>query len=509
MTTRAIQIESLLDPIVDYRDNSIASGYTVYFYSAGTSSPKNVWTEKEKTNPYTSRTLGSDGSVQLYGDGVYKIVIKDGDGTTVYSWDNIKVQANTFTVQNKSGTYTATADDDLILCDGTFTVNIATVAGFTHPLIIKRISGTVTVDPYSTETIDGSATISLTASDDSVVLYPDVAASVWRRADSLSGLTATVAELNQLSGVVVGGTGSGDILTTDGAQNITLKTGLDIDGDGDISGTLTLSKGSGNSLTTTANINAGSLSFGGTDVPNFFAYSSACIHRSIFVYNGGATAYTVKTGGGFYRVQDKLAYWDSELTTSAIPTPSASTRYYLYLDYSAITSKTAITSNELIWSSTAPTYSHQYKGLFNGSDLCILSVITNGTPDDILIFYHDGGTYVSFEDQYSVGTITSQTSWVDLDISGYVPNFGETKAHMTFASSAVSSGGASYVFYRKNGSSGSGHLISAGYTSGSVSYDTGSIDVFTDTSQIIEWMHDTNHATTTGYVDGFYLPQGM
>ncbi len=195
-TTRALQITELLTPVIDYRTNSVASGYTAYFYSAGTSSAKNVWTEKEKTNPYTSRTLGSDGTAQVYGDGVYRIIIKDTDGTTVYDWDNIKVQANTFTIQTKSDTYTATADDDLILCSGTFTVNLAAVTGFSHPLIIKRVSGTITIDPYSDETIDGSSTISLTSADDSAVLYPDTVSGTWRRADRLSGLTATTTEIN-------------------------------------------------------------------------------------------------------------------------------------------------------------------------------------------------------------------------------------------------------------------------------------------------------------------------
>ena len=76
MTTRAIQIESLLDPVIDGSTGDLASGYTVYFYAAGTTTAKNVWTEKEKSNAFTSKTIGSDGTIQLYGDGIYKIVIK-------------------------------------------------------------------------------------------------------------------------------------------------------------------------------------------------------------------------------------------------------------------------------------------------------------------------------------------------------------------------------------------------------------------------------------------------
>ena len=65
MTTRALQFDLLRTPVIDYRDGSVAAGYSVEFYSAGTSTAKNVWTEKEKTNAYTTRTLGSDGTVTV------------------------------------------------------------------------------------------------------------------------------------------------------------------------------------------------------------------------------------------------------------------------------------------------------------------------------------------------------------------------------------------------------------------------------------------------------------
>jgi len=57
--------------------------------------------------------------------------------------------------------------------------------------------------------------------------------------------------------------------------------------------------------------------------------------RSQFTYNGDTTAYTIKCKAAQYFCKDKLCYWTSELTTSAIGTPAADTWYYLYLDYSA------------------------------------------------------------------------------------------------------------------------------------------------------------------------------
>ena len=195
MSTRALQIECLLTPLYDYRNGSLCSAYTVYFYSAGTSTAKNVWTEKEKTNPYTSRTLGSDGTIQVYGDGVYKIVIKDGDGTAVYTWDNVKIQHPNVAVLEKSGTYTATVEDDYILVNttgGNVTINLYAAASFTHPLCIKNIgANSVIIDGSGAELIEGSATYTISVQDMSVWLFSN--GSAWFVAnDSVAYTTEAV-----------------------------------------------------------------------------------------------------------------------------------------------------------------------------------------------------------------------------------------------------------------------------------------------------------------------------
>jgi hypothetical protein len=182
MSTRAAQIELLADPLLDPTTGSLCSGYLAEFYSAGTSTAKNVWTEKEKTNPFTTYTLDSGGTALLYGDGEYKIIVKNISGLAVLTLDNIKIQANTYSVVSKTNNYTVTPDDDVVICTGTFTLSLDSVVGFTHEVVIKVVSGTVTLDPYSTQTIDGVSTISLTTS---IVLYPDIASNTWR-SDTIS-----------------------------------------------------------------------------------------------------------------------------------------------------------------------------------------------------------------------------------------------------------------------------------------------------------------------------------
>ena len=178
MTTRAAQIELVLGSLLDPNTGDLCSGYTAYFYAAGTSTPKNVWTEKEKTNPFTSYALDSAGKALLYGDGIYKIVIKNIESTIVLSLDNVKIRANNFSVLQKTEAYTVTPDDDIIICDGTFTLSFQDVTLFTNPITVKPTSGsTITLDPYASQTIDGSSPFSVT---NAIVLYPDVVSSTWR-----------------------------------------------------------------------------------------------------------------------------------------------------------------------------------------------------------------------------------------------------------------------------------------------------------------------------------------
>jgi hypothetical protein len=172
MTTRALQFECLRTPLIDYRSQSIGSGYTVYFYSSGTSTAKNAWTDADQTTPITSATIGSDGTVTAFGEGVYKVVVKDADGTTVYTWDPILVGYPYYGIRTVIATGSQQTYDDFLLVNTTsasVTINALAAANWKRPLKIQRIAGSNSIifDPDGSETIDGSAT--LTWSSDSIV----------------------------------------------------------------------------------------------------------------------------------------------------------------------------------------------------------------------------------------------------------------------------------------------------------------------------------------------------
>lgn len=63
-------------------------------------------------------------------------------------------------VQTKSGAYTVLVTDDVIECSGTFTLSLYTAVGNAgRPLEIVNVgTGTITADPFGSQTIGGAAT---------------------------------------------------------------------------------------------------------------------------------------------------------------------------------------------------------------------------------------------------------------------------------------------------------------------------------------------------------------
>ena len=88
----ALQIDMLLSQVRS-ASGSLAGG-KVYFYAAGTSTPKDVYLDINKTPPAAANpyTLDANGTAQLYGDGTYRVVIKTAAGVTVYDRDNLKFE---------------------------------------------------------------------------------------------------------------------------------------------------------------------------------------------------------------------------------------------------------------------------------------------------------------------------------------------------------------------------------------------------------------------------------
>lgn len=116
--SRAIQIETLLAGVSDSSGNPLAAG-KVYSYEAGTTTPKALYTDQsqsvEASNPVV---LNSSGQAQVYANGSYKLVVKDSDDQTLYTWDNLLFGINDEgitwgdTTTGSSNAYVATPSPD-------------------------------------------------------------------------------------------------------------------------------------------------------------------------------------------------------------------------------------------------------------------------------------------------------------------------------------------------------------------------------------------------------------
>ena len=86
----------------------LASG-KVYFYSAGTSTPKDTYSAAsaapgtENANPVI---LDSRGEATVYGVGSYKVVVKDSNDATIYTVDNYKISGTVDTADITDGAVT-------------------------------------------------------------------------------------------------------------------------------------------------------------------------------------------------------------------------------------------------------------------------------------------------------------------------------------------------------------------------------------------------------------------
>jgi hypothetical protein len=296
MATRAQQFDFLLagvnDP--DIPGAPLALG-TVKFYEVGTTTPKNVWTESAKTNDYTEYTLDANGVAELYGDGSYKIELYDSGGSLEYTFDEVKCTASTYNRRVVSTSpITVTPDDDIIFINtgsGNITLNLQDVALFSKPVTLKKISAsnTATYDAYSTQTIDGDLTGTLTADNDTVTLVPDTDSGKWRKSNHLAsglvGLTATIAELNQLDGNSLSKDGTTTIEDTGGTVS---ENALNVFAPN-------LSNGGAHRIrmgVSSASYNSGTLSFDYTSTgsaSNYFAVGMSGVGDVVKVYGSGDT----------------------------------------------------------------------------------------------------------------------------------------------------------------------------------------------------------------------------
>ena len=212
---------------------------------------------------------------------------------------------------------------------------------------------------------------------------------------------------------------------------------------------------------------------------------------------------------------NRRVYWASELTfqlgsggsNAASSNLGNNEWHYIYIDYSAVVSLglNLLTAAQFLNSTTGPTWSAANRGWYNGNDLCVFAVRTDGAAG-VLNFHHDGGDYVMYDASQTtnINGTDVDDSYVDCQINA--PALGHKMEIAVIGNANGFSAGA--LYYRVNGETGAhevGYLLN-----GSADRSQVDLTAFSDSSGLIEVkMQNSGASLMTVNTLGYYLPTGM
>lgn len=110
MSTKAKQFDALWSGILDNAGLPVSGGF-VYTYIAGSSSTtKATYNDRDKLSTASNPLiLDSYGRAEVYGDGLYNIIVKDSSGVTLWDMDNIEIIATNANLYLDTDTLTSSS----------------------------------------------------------------------------------------------------------------------------------------------------------------------------------------------------------------------------------------------------------------------------------------------------------------------------------------------------------------------------------------------------------------
>jgi hypothetical protein len=159
-------------------------GATVTVYLTGTTTKAQLYATNDTSQPIAN-------PVTTDANGRYAYFIEDGNYDETLQYGSVTASETfiqmfdlsggggggdaSLTVVPKSATYseTAVSGEVVILCTGTFTINLPTAVGNEAKITAKCLAGAVTLDPAGAETIDGGATAVVNVVGASITIVSD------------------------------------------------------------------------------------------------------------------------------------------------------------------------------------------------------------------------------------------------------------------------------------------------------------------------------------------------
>lgn len=163
-----------------FSGGALQAGIKVYHYVAGTTTLKNVYTDRAKLTTAAQPVMAdSQGIASFYADGIYKFVIKDANDATLYTYDNVNVADVGLTGE---GAAISSASTLTLGTDGTFfhvtgSVAIAAISG-TQSFVTLCFDATPTLTNSGSLILLGGVNYTVTAND--VIQFVNEGSDVWR-----------------------------------------------------------------------------------------------------------------------------------------------------------------------------------------------------------------------------------------------------------------------------------------------------------------------------------------
>lgn len=223
------------NPVLQALDSTGApiSGAKLNFYSTGTSSRKNTYSESTlttaNTNPVVADSAGRFGPIYLLADGAYKVVFTDADDNTIKTFDPVDARVATVVAATLAGTASSTG---LSASGGVLSLAINSLTEDTSPDVSSDFvatydnsaSGLKKVKPANLLALPRSYLAGCGVSDNATTDYLDIAAGVCRDSTNAANITlsALTKQFNSTfaAGTNQGGFASGESLPTSGTIHI-------------------------------------------------------------------------------------------------------------------------------------------------------------------------------------------------------------------------------------------------------------------------------------------------